>query len=377
MSEQEKEDFVFDPTQIVGASTEQKTDEKAEKLNLFNDTIFDLDEKPDKENKDITKESDENSLSPDEIKNKKDESLKSVFSVALGQDLMERGVLSSFDEEEISKIAQEQGEDAAIMKMFESQASAINEEIKSTYDEGYKEYLNMIQGGATKEEAVGINQLDNYQKSIKDLDLKSDDNIDARKNLLTLHYRLTTKWSEDKIQKYIEKSVDEGSDLDEVDEALTNLNAYVTEEKQSIKQRAEQAKIDAQKAQEKMVNDYKSYIDKTDEYFAGEKVSKQIKEKIQKALLDPVKLENGVVTNHVWAKRAENPISFDAKVAYLDSIGFFDNKPLDKFIKKAETKSTTRLAEFLNDNKGRDVMKSMNRSFTDKESKEVDLFESL
>jgi len=98
-----------------------------------------------------------------------------------------------------------------------------------------------------------------------------------------------------------------------------------------------------------------------------------------KLLTTPAKLSNGQVTNLVYAKREENPIEFDAKMAFLQSIGFFDNKPLDRFIKKATTEAVTGLQSFLADRSGNSYKSSMHRSFNDSNTsnKTKDPFESL
>jgi hypothetical protein len=115
------------------------------------------------------------------------------------------------------------------------QIEASQNEIKSKYEDGYKEYLELLHGGVPKEEALEIRQLESFASSVKQLDLKSDndDAIQARKDLLTLNYRLTTKWPDEKIQKYVDKIYNEGSDIDEIDEALGNVESYISEEKQN------------------------------------------------------------------------------------------------------------------------------------------------
>lgn len=76
-------------------------------------------------------------------------------------------------------------------------------------------------------------------------------------------------------------------------------------------------------------------------------------------------MDNGFITNKLWAKRDTNPAKFDSKMAYLDIIGFFDDKPLDKFEKRAETKSTSALSSFLSENKSRNIFNSISKSFSD------------
>jgi len=373
-----QEELVFDP-KFLEIGEEQSTTELTDKppkmaeepiteLNLFKDNVLehtDAESKKTKESEDVGI-LDNNSLPPDNIKDKKDSSL---FSVVLGQDLMGEGVLSTFDEEEIIKISKEQGEAAAISHMIQRQIQESDAQLKESYDKEYQDYLSLVQGGVPKQEAAGILGVENFVNSVKQIDLKdeSDGSVQARKDLLTLNYRLTTKWSDDKIQKYVDKAYDEGSDLEEVDEALTNVEQYVANEKsaQIESAKANDARIKAEQA--KQLSDLKTYIDKSEEFFKGDKITKLVKDKMVKAITTPIKLQNGVVTSELWAKREENPISFDSKIAYLNAIGFFDEKPLDKFMKNAETKAVSGLQQFLQDNGGRSYKGSAERSFSSRE----------
>lgn len=299
--------------------------------------------------------------------NKNIEDSPSFFSVSLGQDLVNRGVLTSFDESEIAKIASEEGEDVAIVKMFEKQTEIINNELKQNYDKGYQEYLELTSVGADKQEITSLQKIENFRNSLNNIDVKGEEeaSVEARKDLLRFHYKLLTKFSDEKIEKNIQKMYDDGSDIEEVEAALATLDEYIPSEKNRIKKEAEDKANDDKLKQEKIEGAYIKFIEETDEYFKGEKVDKATKTKIKDILFTPVKLDNGFVTNKLWAKRDTNPAKFDSKMAYLDIIGFFDDKPLDKFEKRAETKSTSALSSFLSENKSRNIFNSISKSFSD------------
>lgn len=304
------------------------------------------------------------------IENKTNENIEdspSFFSVSLGQDLVNRGVLTSFDESEIAKIASEEGEDVAIVKMFEKQTEIINNELKQNYDKGYQEYLELTSVGADKQEITSLQKIENFRNSLNNIDVKGEEeaSVEARKDLLRFHYKLLTKFSDEKIEKNIQKMYDDGSDIEEVEAALATLDEYIPSEKNRIKKEAEDKANDDKLKQEKIEGAYIKFIEETDEYFKGEKIDKVTKTKIKDILFTPVKLDNGFVTNKLWAKRDTNPAKFDSKMAYLDIIGFFDDKPLDKFEKRAETKSTSALSSFLSENKSRNIFNSISKSFSD------------
>ena len=385
--EQKDQEFTFDPQLINSGNLDDKKEveePKVEKLDLFKDTIFDASkekeiDKPDDIDKDKDIEDvdkDKDAPAPDDIKDKDDPSSKAVFSVVLGQDLMDRGVLSSFDAEEIAKISKEKGEAEAVSAIMEAQAKATSEELKNSYDSNYQDYLALLQGGVSKQEATGLQQLESFQKSLEGVDLKTEDDtsVAARKDLLTVNYRLNTNFSEEKIQKMVQKSYDEGTDLEEIEEATSGLKDYISKERTNVVEAGKQRELQATQSREKLETDYKSFINSTEEYFKGETVTKKTKDSIEKILFTPVKTANGT-TNELWAKRDQNPIKFDSKMAYLHSIGYFDDKPLDKFVKNATTKATSNLEGFLNDNKGRDFMKSSNKSFNKDTSSKADFLD--
>jgi len=368
------QDMVFNPSFLEDTSIKKDPDNKEQKeeLNLFENIglIQEANKKQVNDEPGQKVEKIDNSQSPDNTKG------SSLFSVVLGKDLTEAGALSTFDEEKIKEIATKDGDEAAIKYMFQKQLEVNKKELQTNDDSQYQEYLTMVSGGVSKQEATGIVQLENFAKSFKGMDLKGEDDnaVQARKDILTLNYRLNTKFSDDKITKLVNKSYEDGSDVDEVDEASQNILEYIAETKQNNIKQAQDQKIARETAIAKYTTDQKALIETTDEYFKGDKVTKVVKEKMIKLLTSPAKLKDGSINNQLWAKRDENPIAFDAKVAYLEAIGFFDDKPLDKFVKNAETKVTTGLQAFLQDNEGRSYKGSMGKSFSETVTNKEDPF---
>jgi hypothetical protein len=91
----------------------------------------------------------------------------------------------------------------------------------------------------------------------------------------------------------------------------------------------------------------KDTVTSLDEIIPGHKITKPTKTKIEDLLTKPVKqLDNGQVLNGVWAKRVENPIEFDAKLAYFINLGLFDGK-MDVLKKAAKTSATSELEKHL------------------------------
>lgn len=357
---EDKEDFKFD-------------------LGLLKDNI--QDESPDKggEDNEDKDEALEKKLTDKDLPLKKDDKeIKDAFSVVLGQEWKDGGVLSVFDKDEVQRINDEDGEVAALQYMITQQTEDIAKQIEEKNDQDFQDYKTLVNGGASQEQAVNIVGIEQYVNQLEEIDLTQDDKqtIENRKDLLLMAYRIDTKWTDEKIMKHINKMYDEGSDLEEIDMAKTTINNFVKIEKDNATKKAKADKIANEKAYKAQINSYKSHIEKTEEYFKGDKVNKATKDKMVKALLNPVQLEDGTVTNEIEAKRRENAIEFDAKMAYLFAIGWFDGKPLDKLVKNAETKATSKLTQSIQDRRGNSYKGSMNKSFNQKDDLEKNPLDS-
>jgi len=366
--------IMFDPSLIGLESTNSDNGILVEEVNN-NALEDDFLSKTNVDNEDINKEKEDDPQFTINDTNKD----SSDFSVVLGQELLEAGVLSKFDKEAISKIVQEEGDAAAIREMFKGHAETLKEEIKTGYDNGYNEYIQLLNGGMPKEEAVGLIQIEKFYNSIENVDLTSEDDysVAARKDALMLNYRLTTKWSEDKINTYVNKLYDNGEDIEELKEALPNIKEYISSEKQNAKNRAIELEQENRRYIDEQNNKIKSTIKGINEVFKGDQITDLTKTKMEQALFTPVKMKDGSFTNQLWAKRNENPIDFDVKMAYLFSLGIFDDKPVEKFTNSERTKQVSKLQNFLNDNKGRSFSASIGKSFSKNDSKSNGLDEAL
>jgi len=84
------------------------------------------------------------------------------------------------------------------------------------------------------------------------------------------------------------------------------------------------------------------------EVIPGQKINKQTKDKIYNDIIKPVMDKFGQTTNTIWAKRSEDPIDFDTKIAYLYETGFFEKgKSWDKVKRVKTTRESSELEEHL------------------------------
>lgn len=279
--------------------------------------------------------------SPDSTVKNKDES-KTPYPIAFARYQLEQGNLRALDEEELLKVIEEDGEEAGMAFIQNKESEAIRNEILETYEEDVQYYLDLLDSGVDRDSAKAItkNRV-KYEKISKD-DIENEDNEDLRKDVLRTHYMLTTKFSDAKIEKLIEKSVVTGDDIEEATEAIEEINRYFKDAGEQQKQIvAEQDKVNREK-QQKELKDLSDKIENLTEVVPGFSLTKVDKNKIKDIITKPVKEMNGVPLNAMWAKRAEDPFKFDTVMATLFHYGVFEGK-WDKLVKGTKSKAAEEL----------------------------------
>ena len=237
--------------------------------------------------------------------------------------LAEEGILEDLDEEGFNKLVDEQGSGGkALLHLVNSRLEETENKIKDSYDADYKEFLQLKELGIPKEDAFDLVSIDTRLNEIDDDILEESE--DVRKEILEMHFKNTTKWSDDKIVKHVEKLVTNGEDIDAAKEALPDLQKL---SKEMISQRKEEAVRQnelLQKQQQEAAEEIRKTLVQDAEIVKNVKLTKAQAIKAQELLLTPVELEDGNVTNVLYAERAKNPLEFDKKLAALIAAGAFE-----------------------------------------------------
>jgi hypothetical protein len=316
-----------------------------------NSSMEDVDEESVKSKKKVTDEVEvddeetDNIPSSDEIKSTKDAS--GSFALAFAKFQQEEGIISDFDEAELLKIAEEEGQTGALKYLLEKQRDSIYEEAKEMYGADKQElleYFELKDAGVNPDIAKELAFQKGQFESITDSQLAEDE--DLQKMVLIQHYKLTTRFSDAKIKEKVADIIALGKNEEEAKEALGEL-------KELTKKQIEQAKVEA-KSQEvariqaaaKYKEDLKKYIYDTTEIIPGQKITKPTQQKLEKMILDPVKDNTGNVTNSIWAERNKDPRKFDLLLAYHLSTGLFYGKT-DVLTRKEKTKAADELEKVL------------------------------
>ena len=305
-------------------------------------------EKEKEEEKEVSTQGDEKEApSSDDIDDKKDAS--GSFALAFAKFQQDEGVISEFDEEELAKIAEEEGETGVMKYLLELSKDKIYEEAKEVYGgdkEELLEYFKLKDAGVDGEVAKElVFQKSNLDKLSKE-GLEGEDKEALRRDILTQHLKLTTRFTDKKIKETVEDWVSLGKDEAEAAEALEELKVL---NKQQLEAAEAQVK-EQEKAKIEAVNKYKTelkdYIYGLTEIIEGQKINKPTQQKMEKLLLEPVKDIHGNVTNGLWAERAKDPKKFDAHLSYLLTSGLFYGKT-DVIKKTTKTKVLNEFEEAL------------------------------
>jgi len=308
----------------------------------------------DDDNKDI-----DGSPAPDNIKSS---SSDAPFAVIFARDLMEQGLLSNFDEEEYLKEIEEHGQANALRNLIRTEVETNIEAAKSDLDEGYQQYLTLVGKGVDSGMAASLLTLQERFNGIDVEALEDEDSVDLRKSVLTDYYRMTTQLSDSKIEKLVQRSIDLGDDVADAKENLAVMQDLVNKQIEEEKKTAEKNKALQIQENQRRLDSLKDTINAINEIIPGQTINKQTKVKLYDLITKPIVDKDGRTTNALWAKRAEDPSTFDAKLAYLVETGFFEkDKPWTKIKSVKVSKEASALEEALN--KKNNTVSRTGRSF--------------
>jgi len=297
-----------------------------------------------------TKEKEDDEASASLEKSTDKTSSDAPFTVIFARDLVAQGLLSSFDENKFNEESKELGEAEALRNLIKNEININVDAAKADLDEGYQEYLELVGKGIPQETAGSLLDLKSRFDGIKADDLSKEENVELRRQVMTDYLKLTTSMPNKKIDKLVQSSIDLGEDVDESKENLTTLKKLVTDQIAEEKAEADTQRKLAEEENRRSIEALKENINALSEVIPGVAINKQTKVQMFEAITKPVQDSRGRTTNAVWAKRSEDPIFFDERLAYLYATGFFDkNKPWTKASQAKVTKEITGLEKAIKD----------------------------
>lgn len=302
-----------------------KKDESTKPEEISEEDIFNASKKTEKEEtKEVNTEEKKKVPAPDKTsESSKFPVLHSILA------LKEQGILSEdIDEEALKKDIEENGAAQAYVNVLAKDYDAKLQNAISSLDEELQYYLELREAGIDADKAANLIsskiQIDNLDPKILTEDTEEAES--TRKSLLFKYYKETSpKLSDKEIEEVVQDKIDLGKDKVEAQKAEKFLKNLHTENIKKEKENAVNAEKEAVENQKKYINTVKETVENISKLIPEAKLNTQGKQKIQDLLLKPAKqLENGQTINGVWAKRMENPIAFDTRLAYLIHNGAFD-----------------------------------------------------
>ena len=200
----------------------------------------------------------------------------------------------------------------------------------------------------------GISLLDyqQYQDNVQTLDSITEESLtedlELSKNIILQDY-LQQGMSQERAMRILNKTIDLGEEaiLEDAKLSLTSLKEFESVRLEKIKTENLKRQKEAIKEQEKIDNDLKNSIYKSEEIIPGIKLGKQMQDKIYQSITKIVsESPEGVMENKLMHERRKNPIEFDTKLYYLYELtnGFND---FSKLVSKSQSKAINDLEKSL------------------------------
>ena len=234
-----------------------------------------------------------------------------LFS-SIAKALRDEGVFPDLSDDTLKDIKDAKG----LKKMFD-------DEISKSLDERQKRIESALNSGATSEEMQGYQQAMNYsqfleKKETYDALLKEGaDGEKLRKQVMYQDY-VNRGFSHERAVKLVEKSIADGTDIDDAKDALNSCKDYYKQQIEDFQQEMEDRKKELEANEQKQFSNLKKNILDKEDFFGGVKVDKQIRQKAYDSITKPVyKDEQGNFMNALQKYQRENPMEFMGNVALL------------------------------------------------------------
>ena len=332
-----------DTTRKTEEETKKDVDPSLDNINKVLDKQI-ADTKKSEEDEDKKVEADKkDEKAPASLEQPTNDTSDAPFTVIFARDLVTQGLLSSLDEAKLVDEIKSVGEAEALRNLIRSEIDANVDAAKSDLDLGYQEYLRMIGKGVQVETAGSLVELKTRFDGIKSDDLIKEENTELRKQVMTDYFKLTTSMSDAKISKLVQTSMDLGDDIDDSKEYLITLKNLVKEQMTAEEEQASKNVKLQEEENRRSLETLKDSINSLDEIIPGVNINKATKVQMYESITKPIQDNKGRMTNAIWAKRTEDPMFFDERLAYLLSTGFFEKGK--SWTKAAQSKITKEVSE--------------------------------
>lgn len=205
---------------------------------------------------------------------------------------------------------------------------------KGEIDKNTKEYLVSKlgeRGYKSLEEGIPYEKINQDNKQLDQLDSVTDEllekDVELRKRVIFQDF-INRGYSEEKAQKYVQRSLELDADLEDAQEAMGSIREFSKARIERENLEIKNQKLAEEKAREDNIKKITKEIESIKEVIPGYEVSENIKNKIKNNMFNVVGNNpiNGTPENALMKFQRENPIDFDKKLYYMFTItnGFTD-----------------------------------------------------
>lgn len=251
---------------------------------------------------------------------------QNLFS-SIAKALRDEGVFPDLSDDTLKNIKDAE----AFRKLFDDQ-------VANSLSERQRRIEAALEGGAQTDEVrsyqndLNIAEFLDASETLSRLETDNEDGETLRKQVMYQDY-INRGFKEERAKKLVQKSIDDGTDIDDAKEALQSCKDFYSKKIEDY-QKALETRKQTQKAQEEeQYSNLKKQLIDTDSFFDGVKVDKGTRQKAYDALVKPVyKDEQGNYMTALQKYQRENPMDFMKNVALMYSLtdGF---KNVDKLTK--------------------------------------------
>jgi hypothetical protein len=262
------------------------------------------------------------------------------FPVVFAKFRVERGVLNDFDEDELRKIVEEDGDEAAMDYITNIEIEGIKNQLLESYDDDVKFYLDLVDSGVERDDAKQlIKRKADFERITMDSLEDEDNGEELRRKVLTENYKLTTQFNDAKIKKIVDTIMMSGDDIEEAQEALKEINEKYAIAAKTAKEAAIKADRDREELSKQQIRNIEKFIDDTQEIIPGSQLTSKEKKELKEMILKPIGNDkNGNPINAIWSERLKDPIKFDMAIAYFIKNGGLTGK-FDKIEKRVKSRT--------------------------------------
>lgn len=225
----------------------------------------------------------------------------------------------------------------ATSNQIRTEVEAHVQAFKESLSPAGKNYLDLIEGGVNPDEAKLIVDV---ESTIESFTQETLSDVNTQKQAVEM-YLNTLNMDEQDIKDQLEYLEDTGQLAAKAAGYANKLKDGIAQSKQAAKAEAEKQEQRQRQAAQDQVDALKKKVFETKEIIPNKPINDKLKEQLFASMTTAVGKDpnTGQPINAVWAKRAEDPISWEMKIHYLHALGVFDDK-WDGIINSAKTSAT-------------------------------------